>query len=280
MSEQERFRRLARSSPWLWSSVRLRFDDGESDPVRAWIRRPDALRVEDLSGRLLAAHPGRPSPDNVSVFLVADADGVVGETPAPPTPLWWTDPRAPRPPLDAEGLVADPERLPIALVIDDPMWQNYRWVAMLAPRELADDDDGGPAVEIDSVETGVRHGRATIWATVRPRDGYDPRCSCCPLLPSRPAALAQGYPDPDGPFASAHRVALDVATGICVSTRELGGPTPDRGFEVVIEAVDEVFPDELFVSFPTSSTPRWWPLLARVTGAVRRRRRPVPGIAP
>jgi hypothetical protein len=248
MWRDEDFRALARSSPWLWGTVRSvvegRRDPVGLAPVRAWIRRPQAMRVETLDGQLLQAGAGTHAPTNVSVFLVGDGDPT-GQ-PEPPGVMWWTDPAAPVPPRRSDGLVGEPVHLPLHVVIDDPMWQSYRWVAMLNPRELADDHEGGPAVHVDSVEEADRHGRRTLWATVRPRDGYDARCSCCPLLPSRAAALAEGFPDPDGPFADAHLVALDVATGICVSTRELGGPDDGRGFEVTIEAVDEPMPDALF----------------------------------
>jgi hypothetical protein len=49
------FAALARSSPWRWST--LRFTDGRiraeaRDGVRAWLRRPEALRVETLGGAL------------------------------------------------------------------------------------------------------------------------------------------------------------------------------------------------------------------------------------
>jgi hypothetical protein len=74
-----------------------------------------------------------------------------------------------------------------------------------------------------------------------------------PTEPTGPEA-----PDPPPPvghtgapgarFADAHRVALDVATGICVETRELGGPTPGRGLDVVIEQVAQPMPDEWFTS--------------------------------
>ena len=49
------FAALARSSPWRWST--LRFTEGRVRPdardgLRAWLRRPDAVRVETLGGAL------------------------------------------------------------------------------------------------------------------------------------------------------------------------------------------------------------------------------------
>lgn len=260
----EGFRCVARSSPWLWRTVRFTHDDQDLPPVRAWIRRPQAMRVETLDGHLLQADPGQPFPVHVALFAIGADD----QADMPQRPVWWTHPMATRPPLGPDGLVHEPRRPAFGTVFDDPMWQNYRWVAMLDPVELADDSDGRPAVDIDDLLVGQRHGRLTVSATVRPRDGYDPRCSCCPLLPSRPAALAEGFPDPDGPFADAHRVALDAATGICVSAREIGGPRDGRGFEIVLEAVDEPMPDGLF----TRRRPPV-PTLQRLLG------RPRPGVS-
>ena len=55
--DADAFRALARSSPDRWTT--LRFTERRrrrwtwSEPVRAWLRRPDLLRVEDAAGRLL-----------------------------------------------------------------------------------------------------------------------------------------------------------------------------------------------------------------------------------
>ena len=156
-----RFRRLARSSPWLWRSVRFGFDDG-SVSVRAWVRRPHALRVESLAGEVLVASAGRLVPGGIGLY----GPGLgVGE---PAAPMWWTDPRAPVPDRDAEGLVSQPVSLPLMVVVDDPIWRNYRWVSMLNPRELSDGLDGGPA------DTGRRAGRG---AAARARHGVGDRAA-------------------------------------------------------------------------------------------------------
>jgi hypothetical protein len=46
--------------------------------------------------------------------------------------------------------------------------------------------------------------------------------------------------------AEAHRVRLDVATGVCVFTQEVGGTHAGNGHDLRLEAVDEPMPDELF----------------------------------
>ncbi|SDC03155.1 hypothetical protein SAMN05660690_0266 [Geodermatophilus telluris] len=57
MPDADAFRALARSSPGRWTTLRFterrRRDRVWSAPVRAWLRRPDLLRVEDAAGRLL-----------------------------------------------------------------------------------------------------------------------------------------------------------------------------------------------------------------------------------
>ena len=263
METVEAFRRLARSSPWLWRTMRITHEDGEGPPVRAWIRRPDSLRVETLGGEVLEARPGDSAPAGSAVLMVG-AQGSMPESytdatlrDAAETALtdpdhpgtgvrWWTDPLVEPPARDADGLVIDPIGWQDSVAVDDAMWTNYRWVAMLNPRELADGVDGSPAVAVDQLSAGIRDGRPTLFATVRPLTGYDPRCGCCPLLPSLQSQVADGVVNSRGPFADAHRVAVDLATGVCVAAHEIGGPRDGAGFEVHIEAVDEEYGDDLF----------------------------------
>ncbi|MHB8293129.1 MAG: hypothetical protein ACYDH5_00530 [Acidimicrobiales bacterium] len=199
----ERFRALARSSPWRWRTLRftVSWQGYPSVPatttVRAWLARPDALRVEGLDGTLLVA-----------------------------------------------------ER-PAEARYDDPMFQSYQWVAMLDPVELADGADprSGPGRAVqppvlfdELVE--VDHGGRPAWeARGRPSATYWPRCSCCPLLPSpeSDALDSPGMP-PGFVFGEAHRVHLDLQTGVCVASEELGG----WGHQVRIEVVDEAMPGSLF----------------------------------
>jgi hypothetical protein len=54
--------------------------------------------------------------------------------------------------------------------------------------------------------------------------------------------------DPSFRYPDAHRVRLDVATGVCVLTEEIGGSRPGAGHELIIEAIDEVMGDQLFVT--------------------------------
>lgn len=85
---------------------------------------------------------------------------------------------------------------------------------------------------------------------VRPTEDYEPRCGCCPLLRTRridvlewgdhPGSVLAAYPD-------AFRVRLDVGTGVCVLTEQLGGRTPGAGHDLRIEAVDEPMDDPVLL---------------------------------
>jgi hypothetical protein len=222
------FAALARSSPWRWST--LRFTERRGGPnaraeIRAWLRRPDLLRVETAAGGLLQ---------------------VVRE----PRQRW---PQQDLPPvLRPDGLV---ELRPDDGTHDAPMFQDYFWVAMLDPVELADARDwdsggpAGPALDVEDV-TEVEHAGRLAWeAVVRPTDGYEPRCGCCPLLRTRRIDLLEYQDHPQyvlTAYPDAFRVRLDVGTGVCVFTEQLGGLTPGAGHEVRIEAVDEPMDDALF----------------------------------
>lgn len=219
----QRFRRLARSSPYRWDA--LAFDVAWPDrALRARVRRPDLLRVEDDRGKLLSA--GRQGVGPVLAPLTADGSG---------------EPYVPsRPPavLDDDGLHTVP-RVPWHEPDGAPMWQDYRWVAMLDPVELGDGTDGEPGTELLELREVEHAGRPAWEALLRPTDDDEPRCSCCPLLQSAQSAAAEGLPEPVGaPYADAHLVRLDVQTGVCVLTREVGGPRDGQGHDLRITGVD------------------------------------------
>ena len=218
----QRFRTLAGSSPTRWRTLRfaVRWHGDHPtwpEPVRAWLRRPDGLRVETLTGELIRAE--RDSGNGSSPALVTSSGGGI---PVPPAEL--------------------PDIRP-----DDPMFQDYYWVAMLDPVELGTCD----VADLREVD---HYGRPAWEAVLRPTDAYDPRCSCCPLLHSAQSDRLDGGSwgsleanhGSDFRYADAHRVRLDVGTGVCVLTEQIGGSEAGSGHEVLIEAVDEPMPDTLF----------------------------------
>jgi hypothetical protein len=126
----------------------------------------------------------------------------------------------------------------------DPMWQDYRWTAMLDPAELS------YGVQIDDVTVTTRRGRLTWAATCRPLmgageewdGGYDPRCGCCPLLDSAASRLPEYGADDvrlaSGSLPTTYRVHLDLQTGIVVTIDALDGRA-GRVLSNDIHTVDE-----------------------------------------
>ncbi|WP_195908909.1 hypothetical protein [Microlunatus sp. Gsoil 973] len=259
------FAALARSSPWLWSTLRFTArwtgDPWRTGELRAWLRRPDRLRVETMEHTLVQVVHEEPQQ-----LVVLTSEGESSTTTQP----WWTSVEAPLPRLRPDGLVADRrDRFDPATSYDAPMYRDYFWVAMLDPVELADGFTDGtqtmvPGTEIDSVTELDHAGRPAWEAILRPTAGYEPRCSCCSLLRSRKVDLAEAEAGAGdkvvlAEYPTAYRVRLDVGTGVCVFTEPIGGSTR-VGHRLRIEAVDEPMADGLFVA-PQQPEPRlgWAP---------------------
>ncbi len=204
------FRQLAQDSHRLWSTLEFRHANPDRGTVHAWLRRPYDLRVEAGDGTIFVENqrPGTPGAGWQMSFSV---------------------------PGD-ETLAQQAE--------DDPMYENYEWVAMLRPHELGrgewhdqgpnDGNDNtavdaampAPGVVIHHVWADDRHGRDTLWAEVSldPRS-YEPQCGCCPLL-FNAATEAMEYGDNPRPsqrkgdtftHSTRFEIALDVQTGVCAS---------------------------------------------------------------
>ncbi|MFL6177130.1 MAG: hypothetical protein ACJ715_10800 [Ornithinibacter sp.] len=246
----DRFRGLARSSPWRWRA--LAFDlhrrplHGPDHTLSAVVERGVGVQVRLADGERHRLQSHRTS--------VGEA-GTHGRG-VSRLPFAWELPQE----VDADGFV---EHRPASTrTSDDPMWQDYQFVAMLDPVELADGrrrrpvpdhDPGGvpdavppAALDVHRLDAAVRGGRQVWWAEVSPRAEYEPRCSCCPLLfgeVSEDLEAMAGGPrvrdrHPDLTYATRYLVALDVATGICVHVEHLDGDHAGRGFSVDIHSVD------------------------------------------
>lgn len=192
----ERFRALARSSPWLWSGLEFERTN-RAEPDHVWIERPDRLRVETADGVVKADRP--------------DAVRGPGES--------WRWPVDVSPVL-VDGLV---QRRPADTDVDydAPYYENYHWVAMLDPVELADcwdDSEDTPPVGLADLAVVDHHGRAAWQASATSTARYDPRCSCCALLDG-----VFDYDEQRWRPGAASVVRLDAETGLCVFVEHLGG---------------------------------------------------------
>jgi hypothetical protein len=208
---EEAFRALAGSSPWRWSTLHFT-RRGEGSPVEAWVRRPGWMRVRvDGHDELIADEPG----SSTATAWAVSTGGPAPDDEAPPA-------------------------LESVFRPDDPMYQDYTWVAMLDPFELSHH------TRIANLAEGSRGGRDVWRARVWAEDGYEPRCGCCPLLWSEISErdeASNGGPTwreghPEVVYADGFDVALDVQTGVLVELRPRGGDRPDDTIDVDIHAVD------------------------------------------
>ncbi len=237
---EDRWRALARSSPWLWRTARFELMRTGPNPVRleAWLDRRRAFRVVSDDGEPLVEELER----STSHWFGWDERGepLRGTT---EEPFPWevaVD-------FDADGLIT--ARPPGLEAAEELMWHDYRWVAMLDPVELADgsDERPGAATVLSEISAGDRQGRLTWWAVVREGPGYDPRCTCCALLDGELAdrlydaeggPRAPWLPRPSGQ-PTKWLVGLDRGTGIVVSLQPLDGTSLAGGFEMRLRGVDE-----------------------------------------
>ncbi|MGK2884763.1 MAG: hypothetical protein ACSLE8_08295 [Rhodococcus sp. (in: high G+C Gram-positive bacteria)] len=248
------FQRLAQSDPRRWKSVEFVCAPTHGNAsVRAWIRRPGAMRVEAHDGTVLETYRATKPFDGA---MTKSGDG-----PWMATPGRWPSVLAPV--TDEDGLVSEfpfDEGYPF-VDWDDPLYEGYRWVPMLNPIELSrtphDLSELATVVELSEVTVVEHHGRLAWEVTARPTAAYDPRCTCCPLLTGM-FDDETGVWNPGPPVT----VRLDVQTGICVYIGPAAvDPTHDCDLDVTIIGVDQRMDDALF---------HWRPALAR--GAVGSRR--------
>ena len=234
---------LARSSPWRWTTLHHTHRDARGR-VEAWVRRPGSLlvRTQDGQEHRVGGVPYTRTTLTVRINGVASAEPEPQEpAPVPPQqvePVWRPD-----------GLVAvRPDAFHIEY--DDPMWQNYAWVAMLDPVELSHH------VRVEDPREDEVAGRPAWRAFLVPEAGYDPRCggNCCELLWSEAGLLADFADDPSRvpeswrgrDYPEGYDVALDVGTGVVVRCHPFGGeagvPWLENDLHEVDADLDALFP--------------------------------------
>ncbi len=217
--------------------------------VEAWLERPGRLRVRDRHGtrewrdgmqadvpRDVVAAWSRMPERYADDVLVARAAQIRWAHHV--EPVRREDGLVAVRPDRADAWLAATGRWPDALEVDDPMYDNYQWVAMLDPAEL------GAGVELTDVRETTHHGRRAWAARAVPGQGYEPRCGCCPLLWSEVSERGERGEefDPAGVvFPEAYDVVLDHATGFVVSLLPVWGPgvgahRDDLGFDVEVHS--------------------------------------------
>lgn len=242
------FRHLCRSSPWRWQSVRFelhrRFPSASDGgpglawipsaaavagpgaaarpaPVLAmncWVRRPGALRVETLEGKLLASTT-KINESRDSLFISGHRKP------------WLLPPSLVNPVKDDYGFVV---RRPEALY-GEPAYGSGRAAASLDPVELAGEKPVpleapfANVAEIEDIAVVSHHGREAVEAVLTPNTSYAPVFADAPLL-----------------FPGRTAVRIDVQTGICVASQSLDGDTAGAGHAMVLHGVDEYMLDDLF----------------------------------
>jgi hypothetical protein len=228
------FRNLCRSSPWKWQSLRFEYWDepfaDAPDPaaplVRAWLRRPGALRLETADGLVLHSTTGiNDSKDGLYVSATRKS--------------WLLPPHLVTPVYDDHGLV---RRRPEA-AYGEPGFGNGRFSAALDPVELAGNAPvplefpGSNTVEVQEVRQHEHEGRPVLEAVVLPTAAYHSAHPAAPLcLPGR------------------SRIRVDLGTGVCVASQSLGPGTEEYGHWLRIIAVDEYMLDDLFLAQSMSLT--------------------------
>lgn len=231
----EIFRCLCRSSPWKWETLRfelraVKSGAPETEPtagaLRAWTRRPGALRVESIDGKLLYSTTG--INDSRDGFYVSST-----------RKSWLLPPHLVTPVFNDINLV---RRRPEA-AYGEPAFGNGRWSAMLDPVELA---GSAPVayevpyanpVEIHELREGEHEGRPVLEALVSPNQTYTPYDAGHPLLPH-----------------GRTEVRIDWRTGICVSAISADGPQAGDGHSLTIFGVDEYMLDDLFLEVSMNLT--------------------------
>ena len=241
---EDEFRALSRSSPWLWRSLHFHFADHNQD-VEAWVRRPGQLRVRREGQKDLEVDDRGLTRSGSRRVMYATTSrrwslrGLGrGRRPRDLPPLRW--PHEVAPVWRDDGLVTTrPSHHEVEY--GDPMYENYYWVATLDPVELSHH------TSFDDLREQERSGRRTWWARVRPEEGYEPRCGCCPLLWSPvsdrdeyagggDARLWTWQPPPGTVYPEAYQVALDVRTGVVVELVPVGDSSTPVGHRMEILA--------------------------------------------
>ncbi len=186
--------------------------------MKCWVRRPGALRVETIDGRLLAS--------TTKINNSKDTLFISGNRKP-----WMLPPAMTNPVKDGQGFVV---RRPEALY-GEPAYGSGRFAAALDPVELAGErpvpleKPYANVAEIENITEVQHHGRTAIQAVLTANHSYVPLFPAAPLLyPGRTV------------------VRIDVETAVCVASQSLDGDTAGAGHSMILLGIDEYMLDDLF----------------------------------
>lgn len=222
------FQALARSSPWLWRTVALRWNPPNGP--RVWLARPARCVIEWASGveRL------DESPSDGRAVFGWDAGGAPVSAEQILTERGGFRFLSDVEPLRrSDGLVQSRPDDMMLSTPSQPMVDGYFSVATIDPTELAD------GVTVTDVRAEVLRGRTTWVGDCVPLDTYEPRCGCCELLPNARNfalefdAVAEADRPPAPPFPTRVEIWLDRQTGIMTRWVPRGVDTQPREVEIL-----------------------------------------------
>ncbi|MFB9166437.1 hypothetical protein [Arthrobacter psychrochitiniphilus] len=193
----------------------------DKDPtlsINCWVRRPGALRVETLEGKLLASTT-KINESRDSLFISGNRKP------------WLLQPSLVNPVKDSQGFVV---RRPEARY-GEPAYGSGRAAAALDPVELTGERPVpleapfANVAEIADIAVVTHHGRDAVEAVLTPNSSYRPLFADAPLL-----------------FPGRTAVRIDLETGICVASQSLDGDSAGAGHWMVLLGIDEYMLDDLF----------------------------------
>lgn len=186
--------------------------------MKCWVRRPGALRVESLEGKLLASTT-KINDSKDSLFISGNRKP------------WLLQPRLVNPIKDSDGFVV---RRPEALY-GEPAFGSGRFAAALDPVELSGERPVpleapfANVAEISQLVMVDHYGRPAVEAILSPNPSYKPLFPLAPLL-----------------YQGRTVVRIDMETAVCVASQSLDGETAGAGHWIVIKGLDEYMLDDLF----------------------------------
>lgn len=251
---RRRFRALARSAPWLNTSLQLKVqvpdsyskpEDGLEGTLAVLLRQREAIAVRSVDGHLVYQK---------EKFTTDRSRGYVAAT----NSSWKLPASLTSPVYTSDQLIL---RRPQISGFNGLLPLEY-WEALLDPVELAGTEPASLDLAFDhptyihELAEITHEGRPALAAVLTAGHNYQPAVANCPLVPEGTRTL----------------VVLDLATGICLNRRVLSaqpGLPPFAEFSLQVTAQNQYYIDSLF----TAPAPTLTDVRAPITWELRGERR-------